>query len=170
MRILFTTSLLWISLTQADRFTLPMDWWSNNITTPSSVPEGGHKRLLSGMPSADSDRAVMRDLALSINRYVPSWVDSGDPCDIPIWTGVTCDVNSCVTGITLNGRGMALDISVVQNVPTLTKINLFDVRDNFITGTLPTAFLSSFSTSNMKYVLLSGNSITGMLPCFWWTI
>ncbi|KAL7526223.1 hypothetical protein ACHAXR_003819 [Thalassiosira sp. AJA248-18] len=87
---------------------------------------------------------------------VSDWADESKPvCDM---TGVTCDTQGHVVGISLNNRG--LQGHIPDEIGLLSFLETLDLSDNSLMGYVP----SDLQWTSLTRLDISGNKIRGMIP------
>ncbi|DBA85248.1 TPA: hypothetical protein ACH3X2_005948 [Trebouxia sp. C0005] len=88
------------------------------------------------------------------------------------WTGIVCTPNSTVLCISLPGWGLTGNVSVLEELVPLQDMQLLNLANNSLTGSLPDSLPAQLSNSDpgnvsLGFIYLSNNSITGSLPAVW---
>lgn len=88
-----------------------------------------------------------------------NWVNEGSPCDLPGWTGITCR-DGHVVRISLDSTGLAGTIP--SDLSTLSKLEVIDLSNNALVGTLPEILASE--PISLQSITVSGNMLVGKIP------
>ncbi|KAL0050250.1 hypothetical protein WJX82_007222 [Trebouxia sp. C0006] len=102
----------------------------------------------------------------------PSYPGSIDPRS-QSWTGITCTPEGKVLCLSLPGWGLQGNASALEQLQSLHSLQLVNLANNSLAGTLPASLPASLETDNhgafptISVVYLSNNSIKGTLPSEW---
>jgi Leucine-rich repeat (LRR) protein len=98
--------------------------------------------------------------ALYFSTNGASWTDntgwlSGDPCTP--WYGVIC-IGGHVEELNLDGNNLQ---GPIPDLTALTGLKILDLRDDLLTGSIPTTL---GSMASLQFLRLDGNQLTGAIP------